>query len=349
MQALSSGRLKDVAFIACATLCLTFCIPSPDAWAQESEQIQESEQNQESQQASEYVVRPGDTLFSIANRFGVSVDDLRSWNDLGDQVIRAGMTLRTRPADQIVPDSSVPADSSGVDEIPTEQDAMGTDQQREDLDLTWVQLVEDQTEWSIAVRYAVHPDSLHSWNPDVPRPLSEGDSIRVPSGRLMQVIQVKRGDTLYSIARAHGISVSRLQEMNDMQGSSIRVGQRLRVPPASSQAGAAPLLDGSGPFVVWMYPSDMQGRRLASGSSYNPQEMTLSHPSLPLGTVVMLTRADSSVSVFGQVMDRSMVEDDGVLEVSEAVLNALGIESPGYSASVEMVVAHQIPASDSNP
>ena len=41
-----------------------------------------------------YVVQRGDTLYSIARRFGVTVAQLMAANDLSDSNIRAGMTLR---------------------------------------------------------------------------------------------------------------------------------------------------------------------------------------------------------------------------------------------------------------
>ncbi|MCF8039183.1 MAG: LysM peptidoglycan-binding domain-containing protein [Desulfohalobiaceae bacterium] len=48
-----------------------------------------------------YTVQSGDTLYSIAQKFGVSVSDLRRWNDLGgEDVIRPGQEL------VVVPDSA---------------------------------------------------------------------------------------------------------------------------------------------------------------------------------------------------------------------------------------------------
>ena len=44
-------------------------------------------------QAFDYEVRPGDTLFNIARRFGVTVGAIRSSNDLRGDLIRAGSTI----------------------------------------------------------------------------------------------------------------------------------------------------------------------------------------------------------------------------------------------------------------
>jgi LysM repeat protein len=44
------------------------------------------------------------------------------------------------------------------------------------------------------------------------------------------VYRVNRGDTLWSIARRHGVTVTALKALNGMSGSRIKAGQRLRVP-----------------------------------------------------------------------------------------------------------------------
>jgi membrane-bound lytic murein transglycosylase D len=43
-----------------------------------------------------YKVRPGDTLYSIALRFGTTVDALTALNKLAGTAIQAGLTLRLR-------------------------------------------------------------------------------------------------------------------------------------------------------------------------------------------------------------------------------------------------------------
>lgn len=46
-----------------------------------------------------HVVRPGETLFAIARRYGLDHRDLARWNDLGDgSMIRVGQRLKLQPA-----------------------------------------------------------------------------------------------------------------------------------------------------------------------------------------------------------------------------------------------------------
>ncbi|HUF12859.1 MAG TPA: LysM peptidoglycan-binding domain-containing protein [Longimicrobiales bacterium] len=96
----------------------------------------------------------------------------------------------------------------------------------------------------IARRFGVSVDALQSANGGVnPRRIQAGQRIRVPvDGAVvalaeqprpeprMQVHQVRRGDTLWDIARRYDVSVSQLRSWNSLSSrSAIQPGQRLRV------------------------------------------------------------------------------------------------------------------------
>jgi membrane-bound lytic murein transglycosylase D len=60
-----------------------------------------------------------------------------------------------------------------------------------------------------------------------------------PQPRDESLVRVARGDTLSLIAEQHGISVANLKSANDLHSSTIRIGQKLRVPGATSAASAS--------------------------------------------------------------------------------------------------------------
>ena len=55
--------------------------------------------------------------------------------------------------------------------------------------------------------------------------------------------RVRRGDSLWEIAQATGISVARLRSANGISGNIINIGQRLRIPAAHAAAGAVATAD----------------------------------------------------------------------------------------------------------
>jgi LysM repeat protein len=60
-----------------------------------------------------------------------------------------------------------------------------------------------------------------------------GTTITIPQcgGLPAREHEVQAGDTLEKIASAHGVTVAQLRELNALDGSLIRVGQRLKLPP----------------------------------------------------------------------------------------------------------------------
>ena len=65
------------------------------------------------------------------------------------------------------------------------------------------------------------------------------DAVPGDSGIVGSDIEVQPGDTLYGLARRHGVSVDDLKNANGLSGNTIRVGQRLMVPGArGGQSGS---------------------------------------------------------------------------------------------------------------
>jgi membrane-bound lytic murein transglycosylase D len=58
--------------------------------------------------------------------------------------------------------------------------------------------------------------------------------------------RVKKGDTLSGIAQRYGVSVAALQEANGMRGSTVKLGQSLRVPATGTTVVRASTRSGSG-------------------------------------------------------------------------------------------------------
>jgi rare lipoprotein A len=78
---------------------------------------------------------------------------------------------------------------------------------------------------------------------------------------------------------------------------------------------------------VAVYPEAFAGRLTASGMPYDPNDLVVSHPSLPYGTVVLLSRPDADRHTFARVVDRGPLDEGVLLDVSAAVAEQLGIDA----------------------
>ena len=188
----------------------------------------------------------GDTLGTIARRYGTSIAALKDVNGLASDRIRAGSRLMV-PA----PTGTLHASRSGgrsqvrLDRAAADRSGKSTHRVRRGDSL-----------WRISRRHGVSMEQIAAWNglsmttvlrPGLrltvyrrntdpspirsPRPLTSAS--RKASGATV-VHVVEHGDTLSAIAKRHGTTVLDLAEFNRIEESTIlRPGQELRLIPAA--------------------------------------------------------------------------------------------------------------------
>lgn len=87
------------------------------------------------------------------------------------------------------------------------------------------------------------------------------------------------------------------------------------------------------------YGPGFAGRRTASGTVFNPDEMTAAHRTLPFGTLLRVTNNDTGKSVVVKVTDRGPFVDNRSLDLSEGAMRSLGGIGTGVlkNATIEVV------------
>lgn len=151
---------------------------------------------------SSYTVTLGDNLYSIANKYGVSVVDIINLNNLTSTVLIPGQVL-------MIPGS-----------VPT---------------YTTYIVKRGDTLYGIASSYGVSVDEIKVLNNLVDNTLSIGQELLIPTDKTItetnyEVYTVKRGDTLYGIAISYGVSVNDIKALNNLTSNILSIGQRLQIP-----------------------------------------------------------------------------------------------------------------------
>lgn len=152
-----------------------------------------------------YVVKKGDTLWSIARAYGLTVEKLKSLNNLTSNNLTIGDSL-------IVKDSSGNGDSSSS------------------VDNNKYYIVKKgDSLYSIARRNNMTVDELKSLNNLTSNILSIGQKLIISSGSNVpnNVYVVKKGDTLWSIANNFNVSVNDLKNANNKSNNSLSIGEQL--------------------------------------------------------------------------------------------------------------------------
>lgn len=142
-----------------------------------------------------YQVMSGDTLYSLANKYNITVDELKKLNDLIDDNLIVGQLL------------SVPSGLSTAN--------------------TYIVSPGD-TLYSIAKEFNTSVDKLKEINNLSNNLLSVGQKLIIPVVEEMTYV-VKKGDTLYSIARNFNISVDELKRLNNLTNNTLSIGKILIV------------------------------------------------------------------------------------------------------------------------
>lgn len=166
-----------------------------------------------------YVVRWGDTLFSISYQYGTTVDAIKEANGLTSDLIIVGQELII-PVDAVSPPETIPP-STGHPSVHIVQPG-------ENL-------------FRISLRYGTTVDAIAKANNIVnPWFIYVGQELKIPTGGGGMPSQpgpggkthvIQPGDTLYSIAVRYNTTVQALMVANNLSNPNlIYVGQTLKVP-----------------------------------------------------------------------------------------------------------------------
>ncbi|NQV73440.1 LysM peptidoglycan-binding domain-containing protein [bacterium] len=254
------------------------------------------------QSSSKYVVKPGDTLYSIATAYAMSVEDLKALNNIDDGVIRSGMELIIRR-----------------EEVkPAELGASGSDSKQQ-LDGG-----SNESLASVADKLGLTVDEVLLLNPEIQQVIDRLNSISPAVERTTGSYTVKAGDTMFSIAKANGLSVAQLSELNGFTNTSIRSGQRLNVPgtePAGSSTWSS-----LGVVDAVTYPETFSTRLMAGQIAYDESLFVVGHATLPIGSLIMIGKANEGPTVLCIVAEESLAVSMHILDVSMAVAKAVGLQ-----------------------
>ena len=168
-----------------------------------------------------YIVKKGDTLYSIARDNNLSVSELKQLNNLTSNTLSVGQRLKIKSDATISPiEPTQPSDTSNIYTVKS-----------------------GDSLYSIARKYNVTVNDLINYNNLKSNVLSIGQQIRIPSSTTnagetsSNIYTVKSGDSLYSIARKYNVTVNDLINYNNLKSNVLSIGQQIRIPSSTTNAG----------------------------------------------------------------------------------------------------------------
>lgn len=151
-----------------------------------------------------YIVQKGDSLWGIARKNGLTVDELKKINNLSSNMLTIGQKLLIK-------------DTSSSDEVGV-----------------YYTVSKGDTLYGIANKYGLTVDELKKMNSLTSNNLTINQKLLVggTSNDLdmnYNTYIVKSGDTLWSIASKNNMTVDELKKINNLSNSLLSIGQKLLV------------------------------------------------------------------------------------------------------------------------
>ena len=155
-----------------------------------------------------YVVKSGDTLFSIANKFNVTVQAIKNINNLSSNILNVGQEL-------VIPKEETPPTSGEF--------------------INYTVKAGDGL-YKIANAYNTTVNAIMNVNNLTSNALQIGQVLKIPTTTTQEETKdyinytVKSGDSLYKIANTYNTTVDEIKKLNNLTSNNLQINQVLKIP-----------------------------------------------------------------------------------------------------------------------
>jgi len=289
-----------------------------------------------------------ETLYSLSRRYGTTVQDILAQNPTADAGLEIGQILKI----PYVGKPKAPAAVKTADGIVH-------------------RVAAKETLFSIARHYNVSVDDIKAWNNLKDGSLSIGQEIlikqkvesppavaapAVPTAAKTHTVAPK--ETLFSIAKMYGMSVSQLKEWNGIPTDEVRIGQVLTVAaPTVGPTPASPVVPvatpaTATPAAIPAVATVSEPARISEGlsgasevketgvasliqGSEGNRKYLAHHATVKPGTILKIRNLATNQEVFVRVTGPPPAADASVLiHISRSAYDRLGATEPNFRAEI---------------
>ena len=202
-------KIIDLNYLKNTNLVVGQVIRIPEMYTKEEEMILPNYVN--------YIVKRGDTLYSIAKANNISVDTLIKDNNIsGGLQIGQIIKIRVPGSGMVIEECIGPEYKPPVNTIPT---------------FSYVVKKGDSL-YGIASKYNTSVDEIKSLNNLTSNNLGMGQVLKIPqisNSVSSQTYIVKNGDNLYEIAKKFNTTVDSIKKKNNLTSNNLQIGQKLKI------------------------------------------------------------------------------------------------------------------------
>jgi LysM repeat protein len=247
-------------------------------------------------------VKSGETLFAISNKYGVTIEELRTWNALKGDKVTVGQALKIQKIVAVIGDTSSPTSTTASP----------------------VKKEETKKEEKVATKKEQVTTDKKVASGSAPVATSRS----LPGEWISHTI--KSGETLFSLSNQYGTTVEELIKWNALSSNTLKVGQSIKVGRAPESTVVVPTVGEAKTNTSSTSQSGTAGRPSStseevtttnlpntSGGFSNKKEMGLAelipnttgnkkylvlHRTAPVGSVIRVKNEENDLTIFARVV-----------------------------------------------
>jgi membrane-bound lytic murein transglycosylase D len=188
-------------------------------------------------------VKSGDNLGAIADKYNVSIAEVKKWNKLKSTNIPVGKSLKIIKNERVVTTirKEIKTDKIGIDTKTENSVATVSKEDMVQNGSDYYEVQKGDNLFTIAKKYNVSLEDLKKWNNLDDGDIKLGSKLALANNEENQKEKVadtqiktveyavEKGDNLLTIAKKHNVSVSDLKDWNNIDDNNIQYGTKLIV------------------------------------------------------------------------------------------------------------------------
>lgn len=288
-------------------------------------------------------VAPGETLFAVAQKYNVSVDQVKNWNELkGDDLsVGQGLIIEGVKAMQVVEKREAPE----VRSIPTEVNEMPEERKKllDEGKKAKVNKVKEKKD-------EVDAAEIEERSKEVADVANTGRIENIPADAEVGWIThtVNDGETLYSISKRYNANMGDLINWNALSSNNLKEGQKLKVgrkegavanatpvSPVAEEKQQGPVRETSSSYSTVSKNSNEStayknikesGQAEVIQGTGNHKKYLVLHKTAAVGTIMRIRNEENDVTIFARVVGKLPDTGDNdklLIKVSQAAFDQL--------------------------
>ncbi len=280
-----------------------------------------------------HLVSKGETLYSISRTLDVTVEELKAWNNLENNVLSIGQKIFYYKMDELSIKVISPKDEGlSLISISTPQnneyyivksgDNLTSISRKHSMTLAEIRELNNLSSDFLRVgqqltvrkiKDSVGPSALEYFNDNTP----QGNFV---------IYTVQPNETAKELLNRFKMSSSELQQLNpEINIHTLKAKQRITVLlPSTGEFKNPYLLDSAlqdlGLFNAIAYNLEDIGKTTTSGELYNPNKLTAAHSNIAIGSILFIENPENGNGIYVRINDRII---ESGLKLSNSAFNAL--------------------------